>query len=62
LAFVVDGEINRALLFGCLGPMYKYQPNAELTKMRNVMLVNLIKREKLERADLREPAGKCIQC
>ena len=53
---VVDGgEINRAVSFGCLGDeatMYKYQPDAE---MRNVMLV---KHEKLERADLREPAGK----
>jgi hypothetical protein len=32
--------------------MYKYQPSAE---MRNVMLV---KSEKLESVDLREPAGK----
>jgi hypothetical protein len=32
--------------------MNKYQPDAE---MRNVMLV---KSEKLERVDLREPAGK----
>ena len=47
--------INRALSFGCLGnevSMNKYQPDAE---MRNVMLVNL---EKLERVDLREPAGR----
>jgi hypothetical protein len=41
LAFVVDGEINRALSFGWLDPMYKYQPDAaELAEMRNVMLVN----------------------
>ena len=45
---VVDGEINRALSFDPLGPMNKYQPDAE---MRNVMLV---KSEKLERVDLRE--------
>jgi hypothetical protein len=32
--------------------MYKYQPSAEI---RNVMLV---KSEKLERVDLKEPAGK----
>jgi hypothetical protein len=32
--------------------MYKYQPDAE---MRNVMLV---KHEKRERVDLRDPAGK----
>ena len=51
---VVDGEINRALSFGCNTEalMYKYQPEAE---MRNVMLV---KPEKLERVDLREPARK----
>ena len=55
MASAVDGEINRALSFGCLGleaSMYKYQPDA---KMKNVMLV---KSEKLERVDLREPAGK----
>jgi hypothetical protein len=56
LAFVVDdAEINRALSFGCLGfevSMYKYQPDAE---MKNVMLV---KSEKLERVELKEPAGK----
>ena len=52
---VVDGEINRAVSFGCLGDeasMYKYQPDAE---MINVML---FKPEKLERVDLREPTGK----
>jgi hypothetical protein len=55
MAFVVDGEINRALSYGCLGNevlMYKYQPSAE---MNNVMLV---KPEKLERVDLKEPAEK----
>ena len=55
MASVVHGEINRALSFCCLGleaSMYKYQPSAE---MRNVMLV---KSEKLESVDLREPAGK----
>jgi hypothetical protein len=41
LASVIDGVINRALSFGCLGDevsMNKYQPDAE---MRNVILVNL---------------------
>ena len=55
MASVVDGEINRALSSSCLGDeasMYKYQPDAE---MKNVMLV---KSEKLERVDLRDPAGK----
>ena len=56
MAFVVDGETNRALPFGCLSPMYKYQPDAELPEMRNVKLV--IMPEKLERVDLREPAEK----
>ena len=55
MASLIDGVINRALSFGFLGDevsMYKYQPDAE---MRNMMLVNL---EKLERVDLREPARK----
>ena len=55
MASLIDGEINRALSFGCLGyevSMYKYQTDAE---MRNMMLVNL---ETLERVDLREPARK----
>jgi hypothetical protein len=48
LVSVVDGEINRAVSFGWLAPMNKYQPDAE---MRNVRLVQP---EKLERVD----AGK----
>jgi hypothetical protein len=48
LAFVVDGEINRAVSFGCQSEasMYKYQPEAE---MRNVMLVKPEKLETLEK-------------
>ena len=55
MAFVVSGEINRALSFRCLVgevSMYKYQPDAE---MRNMMLV---KHQKLVRVDLRRHAGK----